>query len=354
MQTPKLKISGNIEILRERVLPVLGEVLVSVGDKVTEGDLVLRTSLKSEIITIKIRELLSLGDEEISSYYKMSVGEVVNEGDLLFKRPGLFGYFSDEYRSAVSGVLEFVDPSSGFMGIRPASRLFEVNAYLRGTVVEVQEAKSIKVKSLGSGLLQGVYGRGRECLGELIYLDSIKDLGESCKNKIIGYASFVSVDDLALIVNSGASGLVVSSISSSILSVDIAALGAPSNFVFMVVDGFGKIRPSKKLINFFEQANGKDCSLSGLVQIRAGAIRPELIVHEPDLNVTLESEDKEEDLVEGSAVRVVRGEHIGEVGILKSFTASQIEFPSGIKSLGVEVSIGEDSRVYPLQNIETV
>ena len=55
MQTPKLKISSNIEVLRERTLPVVGEVFVVVGDKVREDDVVLRASLKSEIVTIRTR-----------------------------------------------------------------------------------------------------------------------------------------------------------------------------------------------------------------------------------------------------------------------------------------------------------
>lgn len=354
MQTPTLKISGNIEIVRERTLPVVGEVLVAVGDEVKEEEVVLRASLKSEIVNIRTREVLSLGDEEISKYFKITEGQKVKEGDILFRRPGLFGYFSEELKSTANGIVEFVDSKSGFIGIRPEPRVFEVRAYLRGKVQELKEGKSIKIKSGGSGLLQGVYGRGRECSGVLSYVESLSDLSAENSGKIIALSSHIGKDELVKIAKNGARGLIVSSVCSSIVSMDFEAYGLPPNFVFMVVDGFGLIKPSDKLIRFLEKAIDKDCSLSGQVQIRAGAIRPELIVHEADLGKVMETEAQEEELKEGSEVRVVRGSHIGEVGILQSFTSTQVEFPSGIRSLGVEVLIGNSTKIYPLQNIETV
>ena len=358
MLTPKLKIASLIEIERERTLPVPGEVLFSVGDKVAENDIVLRASLKGELVNIKIREILSLGDEDLAEYFLVKEGELVKEGQVVFRRPGLFGYFAEEIKSTVQGEVEFVDPKSGFLGVRPQPRIFEVRAYLRGVVKSIDSKKGIVIASSASGLLQGVYGKGRECMGLLKYISEPSSFIESStvdvQNHILAFSCNLSTEQLVSIAKSGAKGLIVSSVPSSVTYLDFISLGVRDDFVLMVVDGFGNIKPSAKLIQFLEHADGYACSLSGQVQVRAGAIRPELIIHEPLRKGEVQKGDMEEDLTEGAEVRVVRGSRIGEVGVLRSFTKTQVEFPSGIKCLGVGVELDGIVHQIPLQNIESL
>jgi hypothetical protein len=358
MLTPKLKISNLIEVERERTLPVPGEVLVSVGSSVGENDVVLRASLKGEIVIIKIREILSLGTEDLTDYFLVKEGELVSEGQVVFRRPGLFGFFSEEIKSAVHGEVEFVDPKSGFLGVRPKPRVFEVKAYLRGVVKSIDGSKGLAIFSSASGLLQGVYGKGRECMGLLKYVSEISSfIGSSTideQNTILAFPCHLNTEQLVSIARSGAKGIVVSSVPSSLIYLDFAKMGIRDDFVLMVVDGFGTIKPSTKLVQFLDNADGKPCSLSGQVQVRAGAIRPELIIHEPLRQGEVEKDDMEEDLTEGAQVRVVRGSRIGEVGVLRSFTKSQVEFPSGIRCLGVGVELDGVILQIPLQNIESL
>jgi hypothetical protein len=49
-------------------------------------------------------------------------------------------------------------------------------------------------------------------------------------------------------------------------------------FTLIVTEGFGKISMALKTFNLLKEANNRKASISGATQIRAGVIRPEIII----------------------------------------------------------------------------
>ena len=100
----------------------------------------------------------------------------------------------------------------------------------------------------------------------------------------------------------------------------------------MITEGFGEISMAERTFKIFKQFDGRMAVINGSTQIRAGVIRPEVIIpHEDDEKVELLTES---DLIisEGSKVRVIRDPYFGMVGTV-------IELPSPLTELESETEV---------------
>jgi len=65
--TPGLKVTRKTILRKERRLPLPGEVVVKVGDKVSAETVVARTELPGNVQPINVAGLLSIPPQEINS-----------------------------------------------------------------------------------------------------------------------------------------------------------------------------------------------------------------------------------------------------------------------------------------------
>ena len=66
--TPGLKVSSKELISKRRILPLKGDVLVKVGDKVKPDDVVARTLLPGPVETMNVANVLGILPDEINTY----------------------------------------------------------------------------------------------------------------------------------------------------------------------------------------------------------------------------------------------------------------------------------------------
>jgi len=100
---------------------------------------------------------------------------------------------------------------------------------------------------------------------------------------------------------------------------------------------------------------GQLASIDGATQIRAGVIRPEVIVtHEAADSDTTESEP-EQILDIGSRVRVIREPHFGALGRITQLPPelTEIETESSVRIAMVKLDEGDEVRV-PRANLEII
>ena len=90
--TPGLQVESEAKISTRRELPVVGEILVKVGDKVTGSDLVAKAFLPGEMRILRAPERMGLNPREVMESLKIKVGDEIKEGDLLCEHIGLFGF----------------------------------------------------------------------------------------------------------------------------------------------------------------------------------------------------------------------------------------------------------------------
>ena len=81
--TPGLRVTANTALRRTRRLPLKGEVLVAEGDHVRRDQVVARTDLPGDVVTLNIVNRLGISAEEIPRYMLKSEGDVVSVGEIL-------------------------------------------------------------------------------------------------------------------------------------------------------------------------------------------------------------------------------------------------------------------------------
>src|SRR5678815_1974923 len=135
--TPGLKVSRFTVLRRERKLPLAGDVLVKVGQKVEAETVVARTELPGNVQTVNAANILGVLPEDVEECLTKPVGSNVEKGETFAESKSFFGLFRSKCHAPVKGTLESVSKVTGQVLLREEPIPVEVDAYVDGTVVEV-------------------------------------------------------------------------------------------------------------------------------------------------------------------------------------------------------------------------
>jgi len=100
---------------------------------------------------------------------------------------------------------------------------------------------------------------------------------------------------------------------------------------------------------------GKAASINGATQIRAGVIRPEIVIPIDSANTDSDSESKmPQGIQEGSTVRVIRSPNFGKIGTVISLPSELNKMESETMVRVAEIKIDEQNYLIPRANLEMV
>ena len=368
--TPGLTVSASATVRKERRLPLKGRVLVGVGDTVEADSVIAAAERPGDIETIRVAEELDIDPDEALGALKVNEGDQVAEGDLLAEYSFLFGLIRAECRAPFGGAVEYVSPATGHLGLRrPASRI-GLAAYIPGRVAEVFEGEGVAVECKGA-LVQGIFGVGGEAHGTLRALATSPDgalgpeaLGEDCAGAVILAGSSVSSAFLSRAAALGAKGVISGGILEHDLreylgyEIGVAVTGHEDVPITLVItEGFGALAMAERTFGLLRGLDGRACSVSGATQIRAGAVRPEIIVpgNEFDLSAESPEGDLQTELGVGTRVRLIRRPHFGSLATVRSLPAEPVRIDTGalVRVLEAEIDGGE-AVVVPRANVEII
>lgn len=368
---PTLEVSDCSEVTKLRELPALGEVLVAVGDRVSAEDVVLRVMLPGEVEILRVGD--TLGVEDASKFLKVRVGDVVTEGQIVAETPGLFGYFKEEVRSPISGTVEYFTEANNHLAVRGTATSLEVKAYISGVVNEIIPGRGVSVTAQAS-IIQGVFGLGGERFGEVLVLDvptdhtvTKADLAKIAVNlggKIVVGGMTFTRDAFEYAASNGVVAIVTGSIDSAELrrilgyELGVSITGDEDiPFTLIITEGFGRLPIGELAMRLAKRLSGRRASVNGATQVRAGAMRPELIVSPAveSTEATISVPARSGDLQPGSRVRILCYPHYGSVGIVEDLPQQPEVIPSGaiVRVLRITVGSGEKVTV-PRSNVELV
>jgi hypothetical protein len=368
--TPGLKVAERELINKRRILPLKGEVLVKVGVRVKPDDVVARTYLPGPVEPINVANILGSPPEDVPHFMLKKQGERVTEGEIIGKSKSFFGLFSSICKSKITGTIESVSHITGQVLIRGNPVPVEVKAYLDGEVVEVFEKEGVAVACWGS-FIQGIFGIGGETHGEIkIVVSSPQDIlteneiDSSCEGKVIVGGSLVTSQALQKAISVRAKGIVVGGFDDKDLrdflgyDLGVAITGSEEKGVTLIVtEGFGQISMAERTFNLLRSKEGQSASINGATQIRAGVIRPEVVIPlSGDIKAQVDKERMENiGLQEGSPIRVIRQPYFGRLGKVVNLPSplQQLETESSARILEVEFPNGEKAMV-PRANVEMI
>ncbi len=366
--TPGLKVSRGMTIHKERRLPLEGEALVGVGDKVQADEIVAKADLPGNVQLVNVANLLSVPAQDVEEYTTKGVGEPVEKDEILASTKGIFGLFKSQARSPISGTVENISNVTGHVILREPPIPVEVRAYVDGSVTEVAGNEGVTVETYGT-YIQGIFGIGGETLGALeVVVDSpdaplTPDLIQpEHREKILVGGSIVSHDAIQEAIRQGVRGLIVGGIDDKDLrellgyELGVAITGSEDIGVTLVVtEGFGKIRMADRTFNLLKEREGLKTSINGVTQIRAGVVRPEIVIpfesseHRADDAVTAGI------LEVGTPIRVIREPYFGKLGRVTALPVElrQLETGAKVRILEVELEDGAQTTL-PRANVEII
>ncbi len=368
--TPGLRVTKAAVIRKERKLPLPGEVLVKKGDRVNAEDIVARTELPGNVQPINVAGLLSVPPEDVPSLMLKKEGEAVKKGEPIAQSKGFFGLFKSTVTAPADGIIESISRITGQVILREPPIPVEVNAYVDGVIVDIFENEGVVVETKAS-FIQGIFGIGGERIGYIKALvhnpedELTPDLiTPDCEGKILIGGSFVTAEALEKAVKVKAVGIVVGGIDDKNLrnflgyDIGVAITGSEQKGITLVItEGFGKLRMAKKTFELLTSLDGKKASINGATQIRAGVIRPEVIVPlDEEVEIKEEkSEELKEGLVIGSLVRVIREPYFGMLGRVTALPPELREIETEAKVRVLELEL-EDGRkvIIPRANVEII
>ncbi len=377
--TPGLKVSPHTTIEKLRRLPLKGTVLAKEGQVVAPDTVVARTELPGIMQTIKLAERMGIEPSDVPGVLRVREGDPVQVGDVLAESKGLFGrFFRSEFRSPVRGTVELISPATGHIGIREAPTPVERDAYIRGTVTQVIPEEGVVITCEGA-LAQGIFGVGGERRGEIAVVVSGPDqplteglIAEAHRGKVVIGGSNVSGAALRRAAEVGAAGIVVGGVIDRELmdylsealhqpgfDIGVAITGQePIPFTLILTEGFGTIAMAERTFALFRSLEGKMASINGATQIRAGVIRPEVIVPLSDTPEAASAAQESADagqLTLGTPIRIIREPYFGQLGTVTGLPPELVQVESGTLVRVLEARLADGrSVVVPRANVEII
>lgn len=370
--TPSLKLSPATTIRKRRELPISGEVLVKVGDRVSSDTIIAEALREGELRIVRAAEALSITPAEVVQRIRPAIGERIEEGAPLIELRGLWGLFKSVVSAPIGGVIEFVSPVTGHIGIRASATKLTVRGYISGTVERVDDGRAAEIVADVS-FIQGIFGVGGEKTGAIKILDlspedsvSELDIPNECRGSILVGGNSPSLAALNLARQRGAVGFVTGSIDDLTLAeyvgydIGVALTGdEPLSMSVIITEGFGRLPINRSVISILKEIEGAEASINGATQVRAGALRPEIISRVSSSGLAVAVATNGNGLSVGGRVRVIRVPYFGAYGVVVELPHEPQRIESGAVTRVARVKLdqsiaGVGEVVVPRANLELV
>ena len=367
--TPGLKVLHHTKVEKNRRLPIKGEITKQVGDLLKPEDVVAKTDLPGYVHMLKVANVLNIGPMDVPDVMLVGEGDKVNKGQMIAETEGFFGFFKSNVKSPIDGTVESISDVTGQIVMREAPIPVEVDAYMSGTVKEIIPDEGVIVEA-EAAFIQGIFGIGGESRGTMeILVDNREQelttdlLNESHKGKIVVGGSFVNLETYKKALSLQIAGIVVGGFNyydlEEILgyTLGVAITGSEDLVTSLIVtEGFGNIRMGSRTFDLLNTQNGKFVSINGATQIRAGVIRPEIVIplQEIEIPETAVYKSDNSGISEGSLVRIIRAPYFGKMGEVVSLPPELQQMESETMVRVAEVKIDSDVLNIPRANLEMV
>lgn len=366
--TPGLRVSKLTRIVKERRLPLKGAVSVKVGDSVNARDVVARTELPGNVHPLNCAGQLGIVPADIDTVLKVKSGGEIKEGDTLAVSRSFFGLFKSRCLSPINGTLESASPITGQLILREPPIPVEVTAYIDGNVSKVIPEEGVEVEAVGT-FIQGIFGIGGEQYGHIKLVVSSPEqvLDENVitgdvKGKIIVGGSRVTLGAFHKAMAAGAVAIVTGGLSNfdlkQLLGYEqgVAITGHEDLATTLIItEGFGEIAMAHPTFKLLGENDGRGASVSGATQIRAGVIRPEVIIPTSDTEFIAEKTGSAGGLEVGDIVRIIRQPNFGKIGKVSNLPPELQELETGARVRVLELELGENQKVIlPRANVEII
>ncbi len=369
--TPGLKVTKRAVVRKQRLLPIKGDVLVKKGDKVKPNDIVAKTELPGIVLPVNLANRLGVLPADVPSIVTIKEDQRVEAETTIATSKSFFGLFTNEYKTPIASTLESVSNITGQLILRGDPIPVEVRAYITGTVTEIFPEEGVMIEEVAA-YIQGIFGIGGEVDGTLEVisetLDDVVDehkIKPEHKGKILVAGSLVTGAALNKAVEYGVSGIITGGFEDQDLKaflgydIGVAITGTEEKGISLVVtEGFGQIKMAPRTFNLLKSHNGHLVSINGSTQIRAGVIRPEVIIPlGEELQADIPSAESEGAALKiGAYLRIIRRPNFGEIGVVTELPPDPTKLDSGTYARILKLKLNKNGEevIVPRSNVEMI
>ena len=366
--TPGLKVTDSEGLRRQRRLPILGEVLVRMGDTVEPDTVVAKTDLPGDPQTVNVANALSLTPPEIREAMLKNEGDTVSAGEVIARSTAFFGLVKRVAKASTDGTIERISEITGQVTLREPPIPLEIAAYIAGKVVEVMPREGVVIETEGA-YIQGIFGVGPETSGTVRFRAKgpdkpleAGDIDQDCRGCIVVGGSLITGGAITKAAGLGVRALIgggnidtdlVRSLGSEIGVAITGHEDVPTTLI--ITEGFGPMPMAGKTYELLKALDGHPVSVTGATQIRAGVMRPELIASGYRPKRKDGRSQAVEGLVPGTLIRLIREPYFGILG-------SVVELPTELVAIETEARVrilkaklpGGEIVTVPRANVEII
>lgn len=341
---------GLTTIVRERLLPISGNVTVRVQQKVSATEVVAQTRWSREHALLDVARTLGVSPAAADRLIKCQLDEKLAEGAEIARGRGPFALTVYAPRDG-----RVVAVGGGQVLMEVGEAKMELRAGIPGTVIQVVANRGVVIQSSG-GLVQGVWGNGRIEAGQLVNLmegpETVLAPGRvdvSLRGSIIMGGMLKNLEALQAVADLPARGLIVSSIHPSLLS-----KAREMRFPILVTDGIGSLPMNSAAYKLLSTNTKRDIAVNAEAFDRYTGARPEIVIPLPTSSEP-PMPNEVEAFSPGLRVKMRRPPAMGMLGTIVSIKPGLTVLPSGLRAQAAEVKLENDETVIvPLVNMEVV
>jgi hypothetical protein len=354
--TPPLITSAMARI--ERRLPHPGEVLVRAGQRVEPDEVIARAYLPGTPQIVNLARALMIAPSLVERAMAREVGNKVGQGEVLARTGRIGGRVC---LAPVSGIIVAVDSETGYVTIAPDPLIYEMQATVRGLVMEVTPGQGVRIET-PAAQVYGAFGLGRERSGvlQLLVTDPSEPIlpekvDARSANAIIIGGSGITAAALRRAVQKEVYGVIVGGIDEAELraflgwasagnwrpvngtwQLPAAALGQSFDLTLVVTEGFGTRPMSSPLFELLAQHDRKEALIEGVTRLRGPMQRPRVVIPLSSRTAGIDLEPPRPALRPGATVRLLDSQHLGQIGRVRFVSSAPRRLASRVRAPAVE------------------
>ncbi|MBC8160134.1 MAG: hypothetical protein H7Z42_02860 [Roseiflexaceae bacterium] len=361
----------------ERRLPQPGEVLVRQGQRVEPEEIVARAYLPASPQVLNVARALSIPPASVERALKKEVGNKVAQGEIFARSSPLFGR---TYSAPIAGIITAVDAETGYVTLTPDPVTYELQATVRGIVMEVLPGRGVRIET-PAAQVYGVFGFGPDRSGVLHLvvtdpseqIEADKITAKYAYSILIG-GSGVSANALRRAVKEQVRGVIVGSIEAEELTTFLDWSSANGwrvgiggwqmlaanphvrhDITLVVTEGFGARPMSAALFEKLAAHDRQEALIEGTTRLRFPLTRPRVVIPLSARTPGLQLEPPQPRVRPGAQVRLLDGEHLGLVGMVRAVSAAPRRLSSRVRAHAVDVTLEDGSTILvPISAVEAL
>lgn len=341
------------------------------GESVTAKQVVAQTRLPGKVYPVNIANQLGLAPDEIVQYLTRQAGDAVERDDVIAESRPLFKWLKTEVTSPIRGTIDSCSTVTGQVLVREPPLVLDLLAYVDGTVAEVHGHEGVTVET-SCAMVQGIFGVGGETWGPIaVAVTSPEEvlspdrLTPTMKGQVVVGGSFLSIDTMTRAKELGVHALVVGGVHDqdvrALLGYDLGVAITGNErvgFTLVLTEGFGHIPMAKRTFELLARHVGEQASVSGATQIRAGVIRPEILIPRRNgaaVGGSRGAVAEREGLRIGDPVRIIRDPWFGRIGQVAALPSEPVAIATESHVRVLTVTFGDGTvALVPRTNVEAI